>query len=161
MSCSSRLIRPQIEQIVLNLVTNAGEAIPPDRDGRIKVSVSLCDVTLEMIPGHGKGWDVKPGRFVCLDVVDNGIGMDESTLAQVFDPFFSTKFTGRGLGLAAVQGIVRSCGGFIDVQSSPGAGAAFRVFLPAAGDTASVDLPTGTRPGVSWGHDRTQQYSGS
>jgi hypothetical protein len=56
---------------------------------------------------------------------------------------------------------VRSCGGFIDVQSSPGAGAAFRVFLPAAGDTASKDLPIGTRPGVSWGQNRTQQYSGS
>src|SRR5215471_12036773 len=151
----------QIEQIAVNLVINAGEAFPPDSDGRIEVSVSLCDVTPEMIPDHGKWWDAKPGRFVCLDVVDNGSGMDESTLAQVFDPFFSTKFTGRGLGLAAVQGIVRSYGGFIDVQSSPGAGSAFRVFLPAAGETASMELPIGTRPGVSWGPDRTQQYPGS
>ena len=151
----------QIEQIVVNLVINAGEAIPPDSDGWIEASLSLCDVTLDMIPDHWKRWDVKPGRFVCLDVVDNGSGMDESTLAQVFDPFFSTKFTGRGLGLAAVQGIVRSCGGFIDVQSSPGAGAAFRVFLPAAGDTASMDLPIGTRPGVSWSQDRAQPYPGS
>ena len=130
----------------MNLVINAGEAIPPDSDGRIEASLSLCDVTLEMIPDHWKRWDVKPGRFVCLDVVDNGSGMDESTRAQVFDPFFSTKFTGRGLGLAAVQGIVRSCGGFIDIQSSPGAGAAFRVFLPAAGDTASMDLPNRYSP---------------
>ena len=107
-----------------------------------------------------KGFDVKLGRFVCLVVVDNGTGMDESTLAHVFDPFFSTKFTGRGLGLAAVQGIVRSFGGFIDVQSSPGNGAAFKVFLPAAGKTASMDLPIGTQPGVSRGQDHTQRSSG-
>jgi signal transduction histidine kinase len=130
----------QIEQIVVSLVINAGEAIPPDSDGRIEVSVRLCDVTPQMIPRPGHGFDVEPGRFVCLEVVDNGSGMDESTLSQVFDPFFSTKFTGRGLGLAAVQGIVRSCGGFIDAQSSPGAGAAFTVFLPAAGKTASMEL---------------------
>jgi signal transduction histidine kinase len=150
----------QIEQIVMNLVINAGEAIPPDSDGRIELSVSPCDVTPEMISGHGKWWAVKPGRFVCLEVVDSGSGMDESTLAQAFDPFFSTKFTGRGLGLAAVQGLVRSCGGFINVQSSPGAGAAFRVFLPAAGETASMDLPIATRPGGSWGQDRTRRSSG-
>jgi PAS domain S-box-containing protein len=150
----------QIEQIVVNLVTNAGESIPPGSAGRIEVSASLCDVTLEMIAERERGWDVKPGRFVYLDVVDNGSGMDEPTLAKAFDPFFTTKFTGRGLGLAEVYGIVRSYRGFIDVQSSPGAGAAFRVFLPAAGETASMDLPIGTCLGVSSGEDRTRGSSG-
>jgi signal transduction histidine kinase len=81
---------------------------------------------------HTHGDDVRPGRFVCLEVTDNGSGMDEETLAKIFDPFFSTKFTGRGLGLPAVDGIVRSCRGFMDVHSSPGAGSTFRVFLPAS-----------------------------
>jgi CheY-like chemotaxis protein len=132
----------------MNLVINASEAIPPGAHGRIEVTTSGCEVTPETAIRHAQGYDVQPGHFVCLEVTDNGSGMDEATLAKIFDPFFTTKFTGRGLGLPAVQGIVRSCRGFIDVHSSPGAGSTFRVFLPATAEqpaaASSVAAPLGT-----------------
>jgi CheY-like chemotaxis protein len=98
---------------------------------------------------HAHGYDVQPGRFVCLEVTDNGSGMDEATLAKI-DPFFSTKLAGRGLGLASVQGILRSCNGFVDVRSSPGAGSTFRVFLPVAAEKPAAVVPAQARTGT-WG----------
>ena len=125
----------QIEQILVDLVINAGEAIPPETSGRIEIATSACEVALETVREHAPEFDARPGRFVCLEVTDNGSGMDEATLTRIFDPFFSTKFTGRGLGLAGVQGIVRSFRGFIEVHSSRGIGSTFRVFLPAEKST--------------------------
>jgi signal transduction histidine kinase/ActR/RegA family two-component response regulator len=139
----------QIEQILMNLVINAGEAIPPHSDGRVEIATSVCEVALETVRAHAPAFDARPGRFVCLEVTDNGSGMDEATLTQIFDPFFSTKFTGRGLGLAAVQGIVRSCGGFIEVHSSSGAGSTFRVFLPATAKKPAAEIPAVARPGAT------------
>jgi CheY-like chemotaxis protein len=136
----------QIEQILMNLVINASEAIPPQADGRIEIATSDCVVTPETVARDAPVFDVQPGRFVCLEVTDNGTGMDEATLPRIFDPFFSTKFTGRGLGLAAVQGIVRSCHGFIDVRSSRGAGSTFRVFFPASAEKPAAAIPAVARP---------------
>jgi signal transduction histidine kinase len=138
----------QIEQILMNLVINAGEAIPPQADGRIEIATSTCEVTPNTVRAHAPAFDAQPGQFVCLEVIDNGSGMDQATLAQIFDPFFTTKFTGRGLGLAAVQGIVRSCNGFIDVQSCRGAGSRFQVFLPAAGEKPSAEVQASSHPGL-------------
>jgi PAS domain S-box-containing protein len=131
----------RLEQIAVNLVINAGEAIPPNVEGRIAVSSSQLDVTPEIAKRHSQPWEFGPGTYVCLEVRDNGSGMDEATLAKIFDPFFTTKFTGRGLGLAAVQGIVRSSKGFIDVRSSPEEGSSFRVFLPASEKKRRTELP--------------------
>jgi CheY-like chemotaxis protein len=135
----------QIEQIVMNLVVNAGESIPPRSDGFIEIATSSCEVTQELARQHSKTYDVAPGAYVCLEVRDNGTGMDESTLARVFGPFFTTKFTGRGLGLAAVDGIVRSRNGFIDVHSVPGAGSTFRVLLPASAKKKPTELVPSTQ----------------
>jgi two-component system cell cycle sensor histidine kinase/response regulator CckA len=129
----------RIEQILMNLVINAGESIPHDRDGLIEVTTGSCQVTPEMARRHSKDYDVAAGIFVCLEVRDNGAGMDAATIARIFDPFFSTKFTGRGLGLAAVYGIVRTSRGFIEVHSSPGLGTTSRVFLPASERTLSTE----------------------
>ncbi|HWJ19031.1 MAG TPA: ATP-binding protein [Geobacterales bacterium] len=122
----------RIEQILMNLVVNAGESIPSGSNGLIEIATSSCEVTAELARQRSEAYDVASGAYVCLQVRDNGIGMDQATLSRVFDPFYTTKFTGRGLGLAAVHGIVRSRHGFIDVRSLPGAGTTFRVLLPAS-----------------------------
>jgi PAS domain S-box-containing protein len=139
----------QIEQVLMNLVINAGEAIPPHADGRIEITTSIIVVALEAARAQAPAFDARARQFVCLEVTDNGSGMDEATLARVFDPFFSTKFTGRGLGLAAVQGIVRSCGGFIEVHSSSGAGSTFRVFIPVAVKKPVAETPAGAQAHAS------------
>jgi PAS domain S-box-containing protein len=128
--------RSQIEQILINLVINAGEAISPQQaDGVITVATSRY----EMAPQASVPEPVEAGTYVCLEVADNGCGMDEATRARIFDPFFTTKFAGRGLGLAAVQGIVRTWKGAVEVRSVPGAGTTFRTLLPALKTSREAD----------------------
>lgn len=118
----------QIQQIIMNLVINAAEATA--KGGRVTVSTELREDAREAETLFG---DDVPGNhpYVILRVQDTGHGMDEATRNRIFDPFYSTKFTGRGLGLAAVLGIVRAHHGGIQVQSAPGQGSSFTVYLPA------------------------------
>lgn len=118
----------QMEQVVANLVINAGEAIEGTGVVRVRTAVERigADNSRTNIPGD----PLPPGRYALIEVSDSGSGMDEATIKQIFDPFFTTRFTGRGLGLAAVQGIVRTLSGGIQVQSEPGKGSTFRVLLP-------------------------------
>ena len=128
----------QLQQIIMNLILNASEAIPPERQGLIVVRAELQDIDALRSTVSG---DLAPGPYVTLEVRDNGSGIEPDALGKIFDPFFTTKFTGRGLGLAAVHGIVRSNKGSIDVNSVPGQGTTFRVLLPASPAAPAVAPP--------------------
>jgi PAS domain S-box-containing protein len=123
--------RAQIRQILLNLVLNAAEAIavPP---GHIEVRVRRLRVDRAFLDQSLHDPETQPGDYVLLEVADTGSGMDSATRARIFDPFFSRRRSGRGLGLAAVLGIVRRHRGAITVESEPGNGSLFRVALPPA-----------------------------
>jgi signal transduction histidine kinase len=116
----------QMSQVVMNLALNAVEAI--EGSGFVRIATDNRELGATDVAKLG----LKPGRYVCLSVEDSGSGMDDATRMRVFEPFFSTKFQGRGLGLAAVYGIVKNHSGEITVESAPGIGTTFRVFLPAA-----------------------------
>ena len=120
----------QIRQVVINLVSNAGEAME-ERPGRLTIGTGECAADSELLAGCVVVPEQPAGRFVCLTVADQGHGMDRETLARSFEPFFTTRFIGRGLGLAAVLGIVRGHQGALCVESEPECGTTVRVLLPA------------------------------
>jgi len=132
----------QLQQIVMNLVINGAEAIG-SQGGSVLVRTALQDVDQSYIGTMSSAGELlRPGRYVSLEVHDTGAGMDEETLAKIFDPFFSTKFAGRGLGLSAVLGIVRAHKGALKVYSKPGQGTTFKVLFPAsARAVAAVAAP--------------------
>ncbi len=121
----------QVRQVVLNLVTNASEALG-SAPGTIRLRTGMCRRDAEELRRSGVGSGVHPGRYVYLEVADTGSGMAPETRERIFEPFFSTKFAGRGLGLAAVTGILRAAGGFVEVDTAPDQGTTFRVFFPAS-----------------------------
>jgi PAS domain S-box-containing protein len=116
----------RLRQTLADLVWNAAEAIGEQTPGTIWVRTAVMAVR------EGSRSTVPPGKYLALEVRDTGCGMDVETQQRMFDPFFSTKFPGRGLGLAAVAGFVRSNGGEVRVESKPGRGSRFRILLPAA-----------------------------
>ncbi len=119
--------RSQIEQVLLNLLVNAGRAMPEGGD----VLLRTGNVELSEVAGLFDG--AKPGRYAILCVEDTGIGIDVKARERIFEPFFTTKENGyvTGLGLASVYGIVKNHGGFVTVESEQGKGSTFKVFLPA------------------------------
>jgi PAS domain S-box-containing protein len=118
----------QIEQVLWNMYVNAADAMPGGGDLILKSK----NVVHQAI--RGRLYDPKPGHYVALTVTDTGIGMDKETMERVFDPFFTTKEMGRGtgLGLASAYGIIKSHGGYIDVESKKGEGTTFSIYLPAS-----------------------------
>lgn len=133
----------QVHQVVVNLVSNASEAIESG-GGIITLTTGCQTVSPDQLANTYIDDNLPGGRYVYLRVADTGCGMDNATLARVFDPFFSTKFAGRGLGLAVVLGIVRGHKGAIQVESRPGTGSTFTVLFPALETPAEPyqeDLP--------------------
>ena len=133
----------QLQQVILNLCTNAAQAM--DGGGCIRVTAERKDVVAFYSMSHG---ELPPGRYVCLAVIDSGRGFDESVARRLFEPFFTTRLAGTGLGLATVHEIVRDHDGAMNVQSKPGQGSRFEAWLlaTAAGGTALVGseiLPLG------------------
>jgi two-component system cell cycle sensor histidine kinase/response regulator CckA len=119
----------QMRQVVMNLITNASEAMG-DRGGVVHIRTGVVEATRSYLTGAYLAGDLAEGTYAYLEVSDSGCGMDEETKTKIFDPFFSTKFVGRGLGLAAVLGIVRAHRGAIKLYSEPGRGSTFRVLFP-------------------------------
>lgn len=135
----------QIEQVIMNLVVNAYEAMP--KGGKLTIKIESVILDEEMCQQMPKA---QPGTFVRLVVVDSGSGMDKETLEQVFEPFFSTKEKGTGLGLTIVRNIVEGYDGWVEAHSEPEQGSTFQVYLPAC--FADVDYAAGIEPqSETWG----------
>jgi signal transduction histidine kinase/CheY-like chemotaxis protein len=133
----------QLQRIAMNLITNASEAVG-DAEGTISIGSGTRHCTRMELDSWGLGADVDEGEYVYLEVRDTGVGMNSETQRRIFDPFFSTKGQSRGLGLAALLGIVRAHGGAIQVESREGIGTAFTVYLPPSTAKAEVVAPDAT-----------------
>jgi PAS domain S-box-containing protein len=154
----------QIRPIVHNLVRNAVEAVQDVAQARVEVSTSVLECDAAMLELSRAERKPTPGLFVALDVIDNGSGMSEETQRRMFDPFFTTRFAGRGLGLAVVMGVVRAHHGAILVRSRPGHGTSVRVLFPVErkeGAVPSSDAASAvTAPALNSGPAPLPAHSG-
>ena len=139
----------QIDQILANLCVNARDAVGDK--GHVAIETGLAAFDGAYCAAHA---GFLPGRFVMLAVRDDGCGMDTQTLLRLFEPFFTTKEIGKGtgLGLATVYGIVKQNKGFIDVDSEPGQGSTFRIYLPQLRETGAAEAPAAPSP-IPGGHE--------
>jgi PAS domain S-box-containing protein len=127
----------QIRQVLMNLVINASDAIG-DRSGVISISTGVVRADRDYLDKTIQAPDIPTGDYVFVEVSDTGSGMTPEVQARIFEPFFTSKFTGRGLGLAAVSGIVHGHKGALKVYSEPGKGSSFKLLLPVAAQPTEV-----------------------
>ncbi len=127
----------QLEQVFLNLLTNSLEAVS-EQEGIITVELSLRSFESACSATHGQ---LEQGDYVCVTITDNGIGMSEEQQRQGFDPFYTSKELGSGMGLAIVHGIMMGHGGAINLQSAPGQGTTIELYLPLASATVESHSP--------------------
>jgi CheY-like chemotaxis protein len=140
----------QLRQVVMNLIINASEAIGTEH-GEVGVSLTKINVKAGKSYEDYHGKTIHPGEYVCLEVTDNGCGMDEATKWRIFEPFYTTKFSGRGLGMSAVLGIIKSHDGALQLFSQPGHGTTFKVYLPVTTNgTAISEDQTTSPPSATW-----------
>lgn len=132
--------RSQLQQVLMNLVINALEAIHHE-SGHIVVETAAVTLAAPIDPTAFIGVPPNPGDYVCLTVSDNGVGMDQSMIEKIFDPFFSTKKRGHGLGLSVVLGVIQALRGGLQVASQPSLGAKFSVYLPASPEQPQPEQP--------------------
>ncbi len=128
----------QVRQVVMNMITNASDALE-ETEGEITVRTGVRDLTAQELDRDCTKQPPRPGRYVHVEVTDTGRGMSPDTVTRMFDPFYSTKIAGRGLGLAAVLGIVRSHGGAIFVRSTLGKGTSCSVHFPVVSGVALIE----------------------
>jgi PAS domain S-box-containing protein len=141
----------QFRQVVMNLITNASDALD-GKPGLISVRTGRQEVTREYLTGCAPGTQAEPGAYTYVEVHDNGIGMNDETRQRIFEPFFSTKFTGRGLGLAATIGIMRSHHGAVRVYSEVGSGTSVKLLFPTSAQSGSVVAGAGQTSAAWQGH---------
>ncbi len=121
----------QVQQVILNLLTNAAEAMG-GQEGAIRISTRARELTPDDLGTEFRGQELEPGPFVILEVSDTGCGMEPEVQARIFDPFYTTKTTGRGLGLSALLGILRGHRAGMTLDSRPGLGTTFRIYFRAS-----------------------------
>ena len=140
----------QMEQVLLNLGTNASDAMPDG--GKLIMTSENIVLDDEFLQNH---MEATPGRHVLLTVTDSGQGMDPDTLEHIFEPFYTTKEIGKGtgLGLASVYGVIKGHGGFVSVQSQPGQGTTFQIYLPAFDQQAVASPKTVESEPIQGGHE--------
>jgi PAS domain S-box-containing protein len=139
----------QLRQIVMNLIINAAEAIG-EAQGEILVTLTKATIKVEGTEKDHLGKIIPAGKYVCLEVTDDGCGMDDETQKRLFEPFYTTKFTGRGLGMSAVLGIITGHNGALQLCSQPGFGTTFKVYLPVKGGEASEEESPDHFASVAW-----------
>ncbi len=139
----------QIFKVLLTLTQNAGEAFKPDEAGQITIRTHAETLDAADIETTAWALPIPPGLYATLEVADTGAGMTPEIQARIFEPFFSTKFAGRGLGLAAAMGVLRTHKGGLRVLSAPGQGSSFKIFLPALGQAPPTPIDPGSVPALS------------
>ena len=139
----------QMRQLLMNLVVNASEAVG-DNYGVVTLATGMRDCDERYFKTSYLSDKLAPGTYAYLEVTDTGCGMDDETRERIFEPFFSTKFTGRGLGMPAVLGIVRGHNGAIKVYSEPGKGSTFLVLFPALQVQANGEAANGEEEQAGW-----------
>jgi PAS domain S-box-containing protein len=138
----------QLRQVVMNLIINASEALGEEQ-GEIRVALTKTDITSGQQERDHLGKVITPGSYLCLEVTDTGCGMDDETKQRIFEPFYTTKFPGRGLGMSAVLGGVTSHKGALQLTSQPWEGTTVKIYLPVRNGDATAE-PTQQTDKAPW-----------